>query len=176
MDLTQRLKNTIRDVKDFPIPGILFKDITPVLHDPNLCEEVLRAFIAHFQALKPDAIVSIESRGFMWGMMLAQHFKVPFVPVRKQGKLPHETLSVAYDLEYGRAVMEMHKDAVKKDWKVLIHDDLLATGGTAAAAGKLVQNVGAKIVGFSFLIELGELKGKEKLAEFDTKIQALVTY
>ncbi|MGK7390649.1 MAG: adenine phosphoribosyltransferase [Candidatus Cyclobacteriaceae bacterium M2_1C_046] len=176
MNLTDKLKATVREVKDFPSPGILFKDITPILHDPNLSKEVLDAFANHFSQPKPDAIISIESRGFMWGMLLAQHFGVPFVPVRKKGKLPYETISQAYALEYGTAAMEMHVDALEKDWKVLIHDDLLATGGTANAAAELVKKAGGEVLGFCFLVELGFLNGKEKLKKHSNNIQSLVSY
>ena len=176
MDLSEKLKAVIRDVKDFPSPGILFKDITPVLHDPALCEEVLRHFVKEFEHSPPDAIVSIESRGFLWGMLLAHYFMVPFIPVRKSGKLPYKTISQPYSLEYGTSSMEMHVDAIEKNWKVLIHDDLLATGGTASAAANLVKKAGGEILGFCFLIELSFLKGRNKLTDYSTKINPVVTY
>lgn len=176
MNISEKLKSVIRDVKDFPSPGILFKDITPVLHEPKLCDEVLQEFVKKFSSPPPDAIISIESRGFMWGMLLAYHFQVPFIPVRKAGKLPYKTISEAYTLEYGTAAMEMHVDAIEKGWRVLIHDDLLATGGTASAVGNLVKKGGGEVLGFAFLIELTFLKGREKLTQFTDNIYPLVKY
>lgn len=176
MSFTERLKSAVRNVKDFPSPGILFKDITPVLHDPKLCYEVLQEFVKSFPDEKPDAIISIESRGFMWGMMLAQHYNVPFIPVRKAGKLPYKTIKQAYSLEYGTASMEIHVDAIKPGWKVLVHDDLLATGGTAAAASNLVKRSGGEVMGFCFLIELSFLNGRDKLSGFNEKVISLAIY
>ena len=176
MNLTEKIKATVRDVKDFPSPGILFKDITPVLHDPILSKEVLHAFADHFATPKPDAIISIESRGFMWGMLLAQHFKVPFIPVRKSGKLPFKTIKQPYSLEYGTSAMEIHVDALEKGWKVLIHDDLLATGGTANAAADLVKKSGGEVLGFCFLIELSFLKGRDRLLSHSQEVMSLVSY
>lgn len=176
MNLTEKIKATVRDVKDFPSPGILFKDITPVLHDPILSKEVLHAFADHFTAPRPDAIISIESRGFMWGMLLAQHFEVPFIPVRKSGKLPFETIKQPYSLEYGTASMEIHVDALEKGWRVLIHDDLLATGGTSNAAADLVNKSGGEVLGFCFLIELSFLKGRDRLLRHSKEVMSLVSY
>lgn len=176
MNIAEKVKSTIRDVQDFPSPGILFKDITPVLHEPTLCNEVLQEFIKKFSSPPPDAIVSIESRGFMWGMLLAHHFQVPFIPVRKPGKLPYKTISQSYSLEYNTSVMEMHADALEKGWNVLIHDDLLATGGTASAAAKLVKKSEAHVLGFCFLIELSFLEGNKKLTDFTDNIFSLVSY
>lgn len=176
MDLSEKIKATIRDVKDFPSPGILFKDITPVLHDPKLCSKILDEFVRHFSSPKPDAIISIESRGFMWGMLLSQYFEVPFIPVRKAGKLPYDTIQQPYALEYGTATMEMHVDALKMGQRVLIHDDLLATGGTANAAAELVKKAGGELLGFCFLLELSFLKGREKLMKHSSEVVSLVTY
>ena len=132
--LSQKIKSVIRDIQDFPKDGIVFKDITPILADSTLCLQVVDAFMKQLKGLKIDAVVGVESRGFLFGLMLANALKVPFVPVRKKGKLPYEVVSYKYHLEYGISEVEMHVDAIQKDWNVLIHDDLLATGGTAAAS------------------------------------------
>ncbi|MEQ9009509.1 MAG: adenine phosphoribosyltransferase, partial [Ekhidna sp.] len=137
MDLQQRIKDTIRDVPDFPKPGIVFKDITPLLQDVKLSADITEAFADYWKSFPIDAIVGIESRGFIWGNAMAQKLGVPFVPVRKKGKLPADTFSYKYDLEYGSAEVEIHKDGIKAGQKVLVHDDLLATGGTAVAAAEL---------------------------------------
>ena len=174
--LEQKIKSAIRDVPDFPKPGILFKDITPILHDPNLCREIVNAFAEKFSNQKIDAIVGIESRGFLFGVLLANKLNVPFIMVRKAGKLPYKTISQQYGLEYGTATIEMHVDALQKDWNVLIHDDLLATGGTAEAAAQLVKQLGANVSGFSFVVELGFLNGKEKLKTHSNNIICLAQY
>ncbi|MBV6640396.1 MAG: adenine phosphoribosyltransferase [Cyclobacteriaceae bacterium] len=175
-DLSQRLKETIRDVPDFPKPGILFKDITPVLADPKLSLRVSEAFYSYWKGKGIAALVGIESRGFIYGLQLAQQLGVPFIPVRKAGKLPYKTVRHAYDLEYGSAEIEMHEDAIRSGDQVLIHDDLLATGGTAKAAAQLIQKMNGKVLGYSFLIELAFLNGRKKLKEQDVEIQSLVTF
>jgi adenine phosphoribosyltransferase len=164
--LENKINAAVRDVPNFPKEGILFKDITPILQDPVLCEEIVQAFCDKVQKWGVTVVVGIESRGFFFGPSIAQKLKVPFVPIRKKGKLPYKTISVAYDLEYGDAVLAMHVDAIKPGGNVLIHDDVLATGGTALGAVKLLELAGAKVAGYSFLIELMELKGKEKLLEY----------
>ena len=176
MDLQSRIKAAIRDIPDFPKPGILFKDITPVLADAALCGDIVNGFHDQLAGKKIDGIVGIESRGFLFGMLLAQKFGVPFLPVRKKGKLPFKTYSYEYTLEYGSAVMEMHIDSIAKGNSVLIHDDLLATGGTAAAAAELVKMQGGKVAAFSFLIGLDFLNGKDKLAGHSDTILSLVNY
>src|SRR6185295_14862019 len=176
MDLETRIRAAIRDIPDFPKPGILFKDITPVLTDAALCNDIAAGFYDRLKSKKIDGIVGIESRGFLFGMMLAQKFKVPFLPVRKKGKLPFKTYSYEYTLEYGSAVMEMHIDSIAKGNSILIHDDLLATGGTAAAAAELVKMQGGKVAAFSFLIGLDFLNGKEKLTKHSDTIVSLVNY
>ena len=176
MDLESRIRAAIRDIPDFPKPGILFKDITPVLTDARLCNDIAEEFYARLKSKKVDGIVGIESRGFLFGMMLAQKFGVPFLPVRKKGKLPFKTYSYEYTLEYGSAVMEMHIDSIPKGNSVLIHDDLLATGGTAAAAAELVKMQGGTVAAFSFLIGLDFLNGKEKLVKHTDTIISLVNY
>jgi adenine phosphoribosyltransferase len=176
MELQKRIEQAIRNVPDFPKPGIQFKDITPILSDPALCRDIVDGFIRSINDKNIDVILGIESRGFIFGMMLANKLNVPFVLVRKVGKLPFRTVKYSYQLEYGSATVEMHVDSIKKGANVLIHDDLLATGGTAAAAAELVRMQGGSIAGFAFLVELGFLGGKEKLKSYSEKIISLVTY
>ncbi len=171
-----KLTSAIRDIKDFPKEGIVFKDITPVLKDPVLCGEVVDSIVEYFKGKGVDAVAGIESRGFLFGVEIARKLNVPFVPVRKVGKLPYETISHKYELEYGYSEIEVHTDAFEKGQKVLIHDDLLATGGTAAAAAELVNKIGAEVAGFSFLIDLTFLKGSERLNSYSNNIQSLVKY
>jgi adenine phosphoribosyltransferase len=174
--LQQKIKNTIRDVADFPRPGILFKDITPVLHHPQLCDEIVNEFAQKLSSKKIDAIVGVESRGFLFGFALANKLNVPFVLVRKAGKLPYKTISYEYSLEYGIAKVEMQVDEIKKGWNVLIHDDLLATGGTAEAAAQLIKMQEGTVAGFAFIVELEFLKGKEKLQHYSDTVISLVEY
>ena len=176
MNLEQKIKSVIRDVPDFPKAGILFKDITPVLQDASLCAEIVDGFIENLKDLKIDAIVCAESRGFFFGMLLANKMKLPLIPLRKPGKLPYKTVACEYDLEYGTAKVEMHIDALEKGWNVLVHDDLLATGGTAEASAKLIRMQGAKVAGFAFLLELDFLKGRKKLQTYSRNIISLVKY
>lgn len=173
--LEEKIRAHIRIVPDFPIPGISFKDISPILAQPSLCREIIRAFFNHFQNKKIDAIVGVESRGFIFGMPLSLRMRKPFVIVRKVGKLPGETVSYTYELEYGKATMEIQKDAIKKGWRVLIHDDLLATGGTASAAAELVRKLGGEVAGFAFLVEL-PLQGRTRLEKYTKDILTLVKY
>lgn len=175
MLLEERIKKEIRDIKDFPQPGIIFKDITPVLLQPELCAAIVDAFAERASSMNIDAIAGIEARGFLFGMMLAQKMDIPFIPIRKSGKLPYETISHEYDLEYGSAAIEMHVDACRPNWNVLIHDDLLATGGTAEAAATLISKK-ANVAGFSFLVELSFLKGTKLLTPHSDQIVSLVTY
>ncbi|NND77110.1 MAG: adenine phosphoribosyltransferase [Flavobacteriales bacterium] len=175
-NLQQRLDEAIRDVPDFPKPGILFKDITPVLEDPVLCRDIVAQFCKKFKGLGVDAIAGIESRGFLFGLPIAIELGIPFITVRKRGKLPYHTVSYEYDLEYGSAAIEVHKDSIQKDWNVMVHDDLLATGGTAMAAAELIKSQNANVVGFSFLIELAFLKGIKKLDQYSNKIVKLITF
>ena len=164
----------IRDVPDFPKPGILFKDITPVLKSPEAVKEVVSKFTDYANELKPDLILGIESRGFILGMPLALELDLGFVPVRKLGKLPYDRISEEYALEYGTNTVEMHSDAIRPGQKVLIVDDLLATGGTAAAAARLVERLGGEVLGFCFMIELAFLDGRKTLPQYD--IQALIVF
>jgi adenine phosphoribosyltransferase len=161
------LKELIRDIPDFPKEGIIFKDITPVLQSPAGLKEVVDKFSEHYANQKIDVIVGAEARGFLFGPAVAINLGAGFVPVRKPGKLPYETVSKTYDLEYGTDTLEIHKDAVKTGDNVLMMDDLLATGGTMVASCELVESLGGKIMGCAFLIELGFLNGKEKLSKYD---------
>jgi len=174
--LQQRLETAIRAVPDFPKPGILFRDITPVLEDPLLCRAITEGFRERLQDTPIDAIAGIESRGFLFGMPLALALGIPFLTVRKKGKLPWKTVSHKYELEYGSAEVEMHVDSVKPGMRVLVHDDLLATGGTAAAAAELVRMQGGSVAAFSFLIELSFLHGLKKLEPYNAKVTTLLTY
>jgi adenine phosphoribosyltransferase len=175
MTLEQNIKLVVRDVADFPKPGILFKDITPILENQTLCNQIVDGFISVI-GIKPDAIVGIESRGFLFGFLLANKLGVPFVLIRKVGKLPAKTISYEYDLEYGTAKIEMHVDSLKPNWNVLIHDDLLATGGTAEAAAHLIKQQGANVCGFTFVVGLDFLNGKDKLIKHSNNITCLVHY
>jgi adenine phosphoribosyltransferase len=161
------LKKLIREVPDFPKPGILFYDITTLLKDPAGLAGVIDGLKAHYQHLKVDVVLGIEARGFIFAPALAYALGAGFVPVRKHKKLPAEIVSVAYDLEYGKDVLEMHKDAVPPGARALIVDDLLATGGTSAAAARMVQENGGIVVGLGFVVELTFLNGRSKLAGAD---------
>ncbi len=175
MSLESNIKAAIRDVPDFPKPGIMFKDITPIFENQTLCNEIVDGFI-NIIGPKPDAVVGIESRGFLFGLLLANKLNVPFVLIRKAGKLPYNTISHEYELEYGTAKIEMHIDSLKPNWNVLIHDDLLATGGTAEAAANLIKQQGAKVCGFTFVVGLEFLNGKDKLIKHSNNITCLAQY
>lgn len=174
--LVDTIKKVIRDVPDFPKPGIIFKDITPILLDAELTRNVVKELKKQVESLNLDAIVGIESRGFWFGIMLANQLNIPFIPIRKKGKLPYKTVSYSYDLEYGSAEIEMHEDAIKKGWNVLIHDDLLATGGTAQASAELIKMQGGTVAGFNFMVELDFLKGSEILSKYSQNISSLVHF
>jgi len=176
MKLQQQLKSTIRDIPDFPKKGILFRDVTPILKNPKLCRNIVEDIYNKFSKKKINAIVGVESRGFLFGMMLAQRFDVPFIIVRKAGKLPYQTISYEYNLEYGSAKIETHIDDIQAGWNVIIHDDLLATGGTAAATAQLVRMQKATVAGFAFIIELNFLNGKKNIQKFSKNIVSLVKY
>ncbi len=168
------LKPFIREVPDFPKPGISFKDITTVLKDPVAFRQIIDDFEAHFRAAKPDVVVGAESRGFALGAPLAYKLGTGFVLVRKPGKLPAAKERITYDLEYGQDALEIHLDSIQPGQKVLIVDDLLATGGTISATAELVKRLGGEIVGFAFIIELDFLKGRDRLAGYD--VLSLVHY
>ena len=161
------VKQLIRDIPDFPTPGVMFRDITPVLRDARALREVISSMTDSVRPMKPDVIVGIESRGFLLGAPVAIELGVGLVPVRKKGKLPWETVSAEYALEYGDNVVEIHRDAIEPGMRVAIVDDLLATGGTAKAAVDLVEELGGKVVGVSFLIELTFLNGRKALEGYD---------
>jgi len=168
------LKGLIRDIPDFPQKGIVFKDITPLLADENAFSSVIDLIVVHYGRGNIDKVVGIEARGFILASPVAYHFGAGFVPVRKQGKLPWETESQEYALEYWTAVLEVHKDSIRPGERVLIVDDVLATGGTAKATAELVERLGGKVEGMAFLIELGFLSGRERLPEYD--LLSLITY
>ena len=170
----QELQNAIRTIPDFPKPGIQFKDITPVLADPRLFAGSIDLLTAGYQPGMVDAVVGIDARGFIFAAAAALKLQAGFVPIRKQGKLPFQTHEQAYDLEYGTATVAVHTDALKPGSRVLLIDDLLATGGTAAAATALVEKLGGKILEISFLIELSFLDGRKRLA--GQRVRSLVTY
>lgn len=174
-ELIKKLEETIENIPDFPIPGIQFKDISPIFLNPKLYEEVIEDLVA-FSRGKVDAVCGIESRGYLFGIAIAVALEVPFILIRKKGKLPPPVISEKYDLEYGSAEIETREGQLKKGQRVLIHDDLLATGGTTEAAARLVEKQGAKVVQFSFLIGLKELKGDEKLKKFDGEIYHILEY
>ncbi|MCO4293869.1 adenine phosphoribosyltransferase [Solitalea sp. MAHUQ-68] len=176
MTIEQQIKAVIRDVNDFPKPGIVFKDITPILKHPGLCNDIAEEYVKRLNGVKIDEVAAIESRGFLFGMMIAHKLNVPFVPIRKKGKLPYKTIEQAYNLEYGQATLEVHADAIEEGKIVLIHDDLLATGGTIDAAAKLIEKLGAKVGAISFLVELDFLKGRERLLPHSDRIISLVNY
>lgn len=173
--LDKRVKLAIRNVPDFPKPGIQFKDITPILLDVNLCKDIVQGFkeLIDFEV---DAIVAIESRGFFFGTLLADRLNVPFIPIRKEGKLPAECVKYSYNLEYGSATVELHKGFIKPGMKVLIHDDLLATGGTVTAAAELVKMEGGEVAGFSFLVNLSFLNGTSVIEKYSENVLSIVTY
>jgi len=168
------LENYIRSIPDWPKKGILFRDITPLLADPAAFSTAIDALCAGFTETAIDYVAAVEARGFMFGAAVAEKLKAGFVPIRKKGKLPFKTESVTYDLEYGTDTLEVHSDAVTKAAKVLMVDDLLATGGTMAAACKLIEKIGATIVGITFLIELTDLAGRDKLTKY--KINTVISY
>jgi adenine phosphoribosyltransferase len=169
-----RAEGLIRDVPDFPKPGILFKDITPVVQDYEALKEVTEQLAKWARAKKVDAVVGIEARGFIFGVPVAMALGVGFVPLRKLGKLPADTIAEEYALEYGTNTVEIHSDSLHPGQKVVIIDDLLATGGTAAAAARLVERLGAEVVGFGFLVELAFLDGRATLGKYE--IEALLRY
>jgi adenine phosphoribosyltransferase len=164
----------VRDIPNFPEPGIIFKDITPVLKHPQALKEVVDLMTEHARALKPDVIAGIESRGFVFGLPIAINLGLGFVPVRKLGKLPGEKISEEYALEYGTNTVEIHTDAVEPGQRVVVVDDLLATGGTASAAARLIERLGGTVAGFTFLIELTFLGGRKHLRGYD--VYTLIEY
>ena len=173
-DMEIFLKEHIRDVPDFPKPGIVFKDITPLLQNHEAFDRIIRSFVERYEGKGVDAVVGIESRGFLFGAPLAHQLGASFVPVRKKGKLPYKTVDISYDLEYGSATIEMHTDAIRKGQKVVVVDDLLATGGTAGAACELIAGQGGKVLECAFVVELSFLCGREKITR--APVFSLVNY
>jgi adenine phosphoribosyltransferase len=170
----QTIKELIRDVPDFPMDGVLFYDITPVLQNPRAFREVVLIMAEKVHNMKPDVIVGVESRGFVLGAPVALELGLGFVPVRKMGKLPAETVRAEYSLEYGTNIVEMHKDAIEPGQRVVIVDDLLATGGTAAASTQLIEELGGTVAGLVFLVELSFLNGRDRLRGY--QIETIVGY
>ena len=175
LKIAEEVKKMIRDVQDFPKPGIIFKDITTALKDPETLNKMVDFLYENFKDEKIDYVIGLESRGFIFGMPVAYKLNAGFIPIRKPNKLPAETIKEEYELEYGVDALEIHKDALKKGDKVLIIDDLLATGGTCAAACNLIIKTGADILGCAFVIELNDLKGRNKLPK-NCKILSMVQY
>lgn len=171
-----KLKQIIRDFPDYPKPGVVFKDISPILLDMKLYGEVIDELVKQISILNIDVIVGVESRGFWFGPAIAQQLNIPFVPIRKRGKLPGDTYSYSYDLEYGSAEIEVQKDSLPVGAKVLVHDDLLATGGTAIAAAQLVNQAGAQTVAFAFLVNLTFLEADKRLKNISETIISIVNY
>jgi len=163
----EQIEALVREVPDFPEPGVVFKDITPVLADPIAFSTIIDLIVVHFGRGNVDKVVGIEARGFILGAPVAYHFGAGVVPVRKKGKLPHDTIDEEYALEYGTASLEIHKDAFRAGERVLVVDDVLATGGTAKAAASLVERIGGKVCGIATLIELDFLHGRDKLQGYD---------
>jgi len=176
MNIEERIKDAMVDVHDFPSPGIVFKDITPLFQNPILLNDLVDAMAEACKNERIDAIVGLESRGFLLAVPLSIKLGVPFIMVRKKGKLPRECHSISYDLEYGSSTIEMHKDALQPGSRVLIHDDVLATGGTAEAAAKLVQQAGAEIAMFQFIVELSFLKGMERMLPFTSRVTTFARF
>ena len=170
----KKIEDYVRTIPDFPEPGIMFRDITSVLQDPDGLQLSIDEMIKLIEGIEFDVIAGAESRGFIFGVPMAYKLGKSFVPVRKKGKLPCETVSAEYDLEYGKACIEIHKDAIKPGQKVVIVDDLIATGGTIEAAVKLVEQLGGEVVKVIFLMELAGLNGREKLANYD--VASVITY
>ena len=168
------LKSAIRSIPDFPRPGIIFRDITTLLADPEALRQAMDSMEEYLNGIGANKIVAIDSRGFLFGGALADRLQIPLIPVRKKGKLPHKTISEEYALEYGTDSLEIHTDAVTKGDKVAVLDDLLATGGTLKATCRLIEKLGGEVAGIAVLIELSFLKGRDKLTAYD--IKALVDY
>jgi len=176
MNLEQTLKSHIREVPNFPVEGVLFKDISPLFLQPHLLRQMREALSSPWQDRQINKVIGIDSRGFLLGVQIAETLNAGFVMARKKGKLPPETFSVSYSLEYGEAELESTVHSIQEGDRVIIHDDLLATGGTAAAAAHLVKKFGAELVGFSFIIDLAFLEGSKQLQQITPTIHSLITY
>ena len=171
-----KIKNAIRTIPNFPIDGIMFRDVTTLYSNSKAMKEVIKSTCDYWRNEGLTSIAGIEARGFITGSIIANQLSLPFVPIRKKGKLPYDTLSQEYELEYGKATIEIHSDALNSNDKVLIVDDLIATGGTALASIELVKKLGANVNGCTFIIDLPELKGKEKIEEIGIKVQTLCSF
>ena len=174
VDIKNRIATAIENIPDFPKKGILFKDLTPLLQDPALCAEVAALAAAPFKDKNIDAVVGLESRGFWFGPLIAQQLNAAFIPIRKAGKLPGKTYGIEYDLEYGTATIELQKNALISHQNIIIHDDVLATGGTAAAACKLLEKAGKQALGFTFILELDFLHGRTRLQDTQLPIYSII--
>lgn len=174
MDLQSSIKQAVRDIPDFPVKGVVFKDVMPLFADINLYNKIIDNIVCLYKNKKITKVAGLESRGFIFGISVAQKLNVPFVVIRKKGKLPYKTVSTTYSLEYGSATIEMHIDSVNEKDNVLIVDDLLATGGTACAAADLIKQLNGNVAAFAFVIELTFLNGKEKLK--DIEYSSIVQY
>jgi adenine phosphoribosyltransferase len=174
--IENKIKSVIQSIPDFPKAGIDYKDIMPIFEDANLCSEITVAFCDQLKKINPEVIVGIESRGFLFGMLIANKLGIPFVPIRKKGKLPGKTFTVSYDLEYGSAAIEVQASASLANKRIVIHDDLLATGGTVDAVGKLMHQMNAEVVAFAFLINLNLIDYQEKLKPYSNNFITLVNY
>ncbi|MCI5901267.1 MAG: adenine phosphoribosyltransferase [Blautia sp.] len=170
----KKIEEYVRSIPDFPEPGIIFRDVTSILQDPDGLQLAIDSMQECLKGVDVDVVVGAESRGFIFGVPIAYNLHKPFVPVRKKGKLPCETISRSYDLEYGSATIEMHKDSIRPGQKVVVIDDLIATGGTIEAACKMIEELGGEIVKIVFLMELAGLKGREKLSKYD--VESVICY
>ena len=170
------LRRHIRTVPDWPAPGVQFRDITPLLQDPKVFRVLIDAFVHRYMDRRPDVVAGLDARGFILGSVVAYELGVGFVPIRKKGKLPHAKVSIAYSLEYGIDEMEMHEDAVSKGERVILVDDLIATGGTAEGAIKLLQKMGANVVAACFVIDLPDLGGAQKIRDLGVPVRTLVAF
>ena len=168
------LKQYIRDIPDWPKKGILFRDITPLLNNPEVFSAAVDALCADYKEANVEYVAAVEARGFIFGSAVAEKLGAGFVPIRKKGKLPWQTESITYDLEYGTDTLEVHRDALERGAKVLMVDDLLATGGTMAAACRLIEKIGGQVIGITFLIELAGLNGREKVTDY--KVRSIISY
>ena len=172
--IREKVEDYVRTIPDFPQPGIMFRDITSILQDPDGLAMAIDEMQEKLKGVEYDSIAGLESRGFIFGMPIAYNLHKPFIPIRKKGKLPCATVSETYDLEYGQATIEMHKDAIKPGQKVLLVDDLIATGGSIEAAAKLVEKLGGEVAGMVFLMELAGLHARDRLSKY--KIESVIIY
>jgi len=170
------IKKSIRTIPNFPIEGIMFRDVTTLYSNPNAMKDVINLTKKYWKDKDITLIAGIEARGFITGSILADHLNLPFIPIRKKGKLPHDTISQEYGLEYGKATIEVHVDAINKNDNVLIVDDLIATGGTALASIKLIKKLGANIIGCTFIIDLPSLEGRKKIEAMGIEVQTLCSF